>query len=173
MRREADISSFLQYGTVKKIEHFFKGISHDRTQISPVPPEGYGDRFIHFIKGITMSKEEAERVRESRALGRPSVERSSSVERTMLAAEREAAKEGTQTHAHPRTISTMRDPAETPGSGPASMLPIVDEAGEASSVGGHSQHSRHGPTADKDLPPLPAMEKGKQVAMDGPRDSYF
>ncbi|PKY07749.1 phosphatidylinositol-4-phosphate 5-kinase its3 [Aspergillus campestris IBT 28561] len=167
------IDCLTHYGTVKKIEHFFKGLSHDRAQISPVPPEGYGDRFIHFIKGITMSKEEAERVRESRALGRPSVERSSSVERTMLAAEREAAKEGTQTLAHPRTISTMRDPADTPGSGPASMLPIVDEAGEASSVGGHSQHSRHGPTADKDLPPLPAMEKGKHVAMDGPRDSYF
>lgn len=102
-----------------------------------------------------MSKEEAERCRESRAQGRPSAERSASVERTMLAAEKEAAKEVTLTQ--PRTLSTVRDPAEPPGPGPSSTLPIVDEAGEASSVGGQSQHSRHGPpqNTDKELPPLP------------------
>jgi 1-phosphatidylinositol-4-phosphate 5-kinase len=46
---------------VKRLEHLWKGISHDRTQISPVPPEAYGDRFIKFMTGITMTKEEAER----------------------------------------------------------------------------------------------------------------
>lgn len=140
---------------VKKIEHFFKGLSHDRTQISPIPPEGYGDRFINFIKGITMSKEEAERHREARAEGRPSVERSESVERTMQAAEKEAAKD--VSHAQPRTLSTVRDPSDPSGVVAPSFLPIVDEAGEASSVGGQSQHSRHGPSsaAEKDLPPVP------------------
>ena len=136
---------------MKKLEHFFKGLSHDRSQISPVPPVGYGDRFIQFIKGITMSKEEAERHRESRV----SEQRSSSVERTMQAAEKEAAKD--VTIANPRTLSTVRDPADPSGSVPASTLPIVDEAGEASSVGGQSQHSRQGPSPvpEKDLPPLP------------------
>jgi len=50
-----------QYGFVKRLEHLWKGISHDRTQISPIPPEAYGDRFIKFMTGITMTKEEAER----------------------------------------------------------------------------------------------------------------
>ncbi|KAJ5624621.1 hypothetical protein N7510_000930 [Penicillium lagena] len=152
------IDCLTHYGMFKKIENFFKGLSHDRAQISPIPPESYGDRFIAFIKGITMSKEEAERRRESKASGRPSGERrgsrSSSVERTMQNAEKEAAKDVSVTH--PRTLTTVWDPADANGPGPTSTLPIVDEAGEASSVGGHSQHSRQGqPAADKDLPPIP------------------
>jgi 1-phosphatidylinositol-4-phosphate 5-kinase len=46
---------------IKKIEHFWKGLSSDRTQISALPPEDYGDRFIKFMSGITMSPEQAER----------------------------------------------------------------------------------------------------------------
>ncbi|OJI83391.1 hypothetical protein ASPTUDRAFT_718095 [Aspergillus tubingensis CBS 134.48] len=164
------IDCLTHYGMVKKIEHFFKGLSHDRTQISPIPPEGYGDRFINFIKGITMSKEEAERHREARAEGRPSVERSESVERTMQAAEKEAAKD--VSHAQPRTLSTVRDSSDPSGVVAPSFLPIVDEAGEASSVGGQSQHSRHGPpsAAEKELPPIPQQNgmpfagKGKAVS---------
>jgi 1-phosphatidylinositol-4-phosphate 5-kinase len=146
---------------VKRLEHFFKGLSHDRNQISPVPPEGYGDRFINFIKGITMSKEEAVRCRESRQMGRASAERTSSVERTMQAAEKEAAKDVSLTH--PRTLATVRDPTDTAGTGPTSTLPIVDEAGEASSVGGQSQHSRHGPppASEKKLPPLPNQDTSR------------
>lgn len=154
------IDCLTHYGMVKKIENFFKGLSHDRAQISPIPPENYGDRFIAFIKGITMSKEEAERRREAKTSGRPSGERrgsqASSVERTMQNAEKEAAKDVSVTH--PRTLATVWDPADANGPGPTSTLPIVDEAGEASSVGGHSQHSRQGqgqPASDKDLPPIP------------------
>ncbi|KAJ5463522.1 hypothetical protein N7475_008466 [Penicillium sp. IBT 31633x] len=169
------IDCLTHYGTTKKLEHFFKGLSHDRTQISPIPPESYGDRFINFIKGITMSKEEAER-RDSRvsASGAPQQStdkrrsRSSSVERTMQAAEKEASKDVSVTH--PRTLATVWDPADAGGPGPTSTLPIVDEAGEASSVGGHSSHSRHGPPAsEKELPPVPnevppsTPSKGKEV----------
>jgi 1-phosphatidylinositol-4-phosphate 5-kinase len=46
---------------VKRLEHLWKGLSHDSTQISPIPPEAYGNRFIKFMTGITMTKEEAER----------------------------------------------------------------------------------------------------------------
>ncbi|CAG7949038.1 unnamed protein product [Penicillium nalgiovense] len=170
------IDCLTHYGTTKKLENFFKGLSHDRTQISPIPPESYGERFINFIKGITMSREEAERRRESRisASGAPqqSTEnprsRSSSVERTMQAAEKEASKDVSITH--PRTLATVWDPADAGGPGPTSTLPIVDEAGEASSVGGRSSHSRHGPPAsDKELPPVPrgappaTPSKGKEV----------
>lgn len=155
------IDCLTHYGMFKKMEHFFKGLSHDRGQISPIPPEGYGDRFIAFVKGITMSSEEAERRRQSRASGpsgekRPS-SRSSSVERIMQAAEKEAAKDVSLTH--PRVLSTVWDPADAGGPGPTSTLPIVDEAGEASSVGGQSSHSRHGRPTDKDLPPVPNDER--------------
>lgn len=47
---------------IKKIEHFWKGLSHDRNQISALPPDEYGDRFLNFMEGITVSKEEAERL---------------------------------------------------------------------------------------------------------------
>ena len=50
-----------QYGFVKRLEHFWKGLSDNRSQISPIPPQAYGDRFINFVTGITMTKEEAER----------------------------------------------------------------------------------------------------------------
>lgn len=46
---------------IKKIEHFWKGLSKDRTQISALPPEHYGDRFYNFVEGVTMSHEEVER----------------------------------------------------------------------------------------------------------------
>ena len=46
---------------VKKMEHFWKGLSHDKTQISALPPTQYGDRFYSFVKDITMSQEEARR----------------------------------------------------------------------------------------------------------------
>ncbi|RYP05494.1 hypothetical protein DL764_003754 [Monosporascus ibericus] len=52
---------YLGYGLIKKIEHFWKGLSSERTQISALPPHQYGERFINFMSGITMSPEEAER----------------------------------------------------------------------------------------------------------------
>ncbi|KAF8855443.1 SAICAR synthase-like protein [Acephala macrosclerotiorum] len=55
------IDCLTHYGTIKKLEHFFKGMKHDKRLISPISPEPYGDRFIEFIEGITKSPEEAER----------------------------------------------------------------------------------------------------------------
>jgi 1-phosphatidylinositol-4-phosphate 5-kinase len=43
------------------VEHFWKGMSAPSTQISPIPPQAYGDRFLNFITGITMTREEAVR----------------------------------------------------------------------------------------------------------------
>ncbi|KAH8918439.1 SAICAR synthase-like protein [Atractiella rhizophila] len=37
------------YNSVKRIEHFFKGIQHDKHMISAVPPNEYGDRFLNFL----------------------------------------------------------------------------------------------------------------------------
>ncbi|TQV99316.1 hypothetical protein V2A60_004790 [Cordyceps javanica] len=55
------IDCLTHYGIIKKIEHFWKGLSSDRTQISALPPDQYGDRFYNFVEGITMSNEEAQR----------------------------------------------------------------------------------------------------------------
>lgn len=55
-----------QYGVIKKIEHFWKGLSHDRNQISAQPPTQYGDRFLNFMEGITLSQEEAEREKQEK-----------------------------------------------------------------------------------------------------------
>ncbi|RDW86134.1 1-phosphatidylinositol-4-phosphate 5-kinase [Aspergillus mulundensis] len=124
------IDCLTHYGTVKRVEHFFKGLTHDRTQISPIPPEGYGDRFVNFIRRITMSEEEAQRIRETEV-----VEQNNAVNQS--------------------TPHTQHQPTAA-ASGPAT-LPIVDEAGEASSVGGHSQRSPRSPSPglNKDLPPPP------------------
>lgn len=61
----------LQYGFVKHLEHFWKGLSSPKSQISPVPPDEYGERFINFITGITMTEEEAERRKTSEAGRQP------------------------------------------------------------------------------------------------------
>ena len=52
---------FVQYGFVKRIEHFIKGLSNTESQISAIPPVRYGERFIHFISSVTKSRELAER----------------------------------------------------------------------------------------------------------------
>ncbi|KAK7888091.1 Phosphatidylinositol-4-phosphate 5-kinase [Exophiala xenobiotica] len=65
------IDCLTHYGMVKRIEHFWKGLSANRTQISPIPPQAYGERFINFITGTTMTREEAGRrkTEESRRSG--------------------------------------------------------------------------------------------------------
>ncbi|KAJ7716827.1 1-phosphatidylinositol-4-phosphate 5-kinase [Mycena maculata] len=40
------------FSIVKKLEHFWKGLSADRHKISPVEPVEYGDRFFAFMKAI-------------------------------------------------------------------------------------------------------------------------
>ncbi|KAI5291626.1 Phosphatidylinositol-4-phosphate 5-kinase, partial [Ascosphaera acerosa] len=75
------IDCLTTYGPLKKAENFWKGLSHNRNEISPIPPVSYATRFVEFIEHITKSpeqhakeREEAERERERlRALGlRPS-----------------------------------------------------------------------------------------------------
>lgn len=60
------IDCLTHYGVIKKIEHFWKGLSSDRTQISALPPQEYGERFINFMAGVTRSPEEAEREEKER-----------------------------------------------------------------------------------------------------------
>ncbi|RYO73917.1 hypothetical protein DL766_009278 [Monosporascus sp. MC13-8B] len=68
------IDCLTHYGIIKKIEHFWKGLSSERTQISALPPHEYGERFINFMSGITMSPEEAERDARDREAAAAAVE---------------------------------------------------------------------------------------------------
>ena len=51
----------------KRAEHFLKGLTNDEKQISAVPPDRYGDRFVRFINAITMTREAAERIKAEKA----------------------------------------------------------------------------------------------------------
>ncbi|KAI0127995.1 hypothetical protein BJ170DRAFT_580766 [Xylariales sp. AK1849] len=60
------IDCLTHYGMIKKVENFWKGLSSDRGQISALPPDEYGERFIKFMAGVTMSPEEAVRDEQDR-----------------------------------------------------------------------------------------------------------
>ena len=136
-----------QYGFVKRAEHFWKGMSNERSQISPIPPEGYGDRFVKFISGITMTKEEQERQAQSGALLDNSVETNRqssfhisrhSTDKVIEKAEKQAhktEKEGaSEEPKNDRTLSAIRSPSvERAGGGGGATLPVVEEDGEAAS----------------------------------------
>ena len=59
---------------MKRVEHLWKGLSNDSGQISAIPPEGYGTRFLNFMTGISMTKEEADRRRHDELPPKPPVE---------------------------------------------------------------------------------------------------
>ena len=122
-------------------------MSNNKSQISPIPPEGYGDRFVKFISGLTMTKEEQERdVGSGEQLdgsinatalhtnnlsnSRPSYENSAveKAEKSAMKTEKEGATEEPQ---HDRTLSTMRSPSAERSSGlQGATLPVVEEDGE-------------------------------------------
>jgi 1-phosphatidylinositol-4-phosphate 5-kinase len=101
------------------------------------------------MEGITMSREEAERLEQARANGQTAEEkvkntegiRPESVERTMEAAEDMTRNTGPEPHT--RTLATMWDPQDVNSISGPNTLPIVDEAGEAASQrSGHSPRTR-------------------------------
>ena len=124
-----------------------------KTQISPIPPEPYGERFIKFISGLTMAKEEQERGAHSFEQLDGSIsntghgnsnQRSSfnlfrrSTDRVIEKAEKQARKSeergATEDDRRDRTLSTMRSPsAERANGHGGATLPVVEEDREASS----------------------------------------
>lgn len=151
-----------QYGFVKRAEHFWKGMSSDSSQISPIPPEGYGDRFVKFISGITMTKEDQERQDQSGNLLDGSIEhhrRSSlrtsrhSTEKIIEKAEKQAHKTEKQgaieDPKRDRTLSAVRSPSVERASGAGgATLPVVEEDGEAAS----REDSIHGGELGSNVP---------------------
>jgi 1-phosphatidylinositol-4-phosphate 5-kinase len=146
------------------MEHFFKGLANTESQISAIPPERYGDRFIKFITGVTKTKEAAER--EKAEAADPSNEAvagisRSSTDRVMEKAEHQAEK--SQRHGEPERavpnhqLRAVRSPSAERGE-MGTTLPVVEEAGEASSLGGRSNRSYDAPTRSPPPPPSETQE---------------
>ena len=134
----------VQYGFVKRAEHFWKGMSHNKSQISPIPPEDYGERFIKFITGLTMTADETEREKQSGDQSDGAHRQTSfglsrkSTDKVVQKAEKQAYKteqHGTHEEDMPdRTLTSIRSPSAeiTSGAG-GQTLPVVEEDGEAGS----------------------------------------
>ncbi|KAI0487004.1 hypothetical protein F4859DRAFT_323962 [Xylaria cf. heliscus] len=162
------IDCLTHYGMIKKIEHFWKGLTGDRTQISALPPDEYGDRFIKFMSGITMSPEEAARDQSDRAAAAvatmpstvdgqtappmptylppapPDMRSAVSPEPnpTVEAAFRKAMKKekgvAKEDQIPERKITTSVAPP-TGRTNSHTVLPVVEESAEAASLGGRSR----------------------------------
>lgn len=141
---------FEQYGFIKRAEHLWKGFFDDKHQISPIPPEEYGERFIEFITSITMSKGEAGGQKQSHDGREDSFPAYRSLSRTL--ADRTVNKagphmskstaEGSSEGAMPERVSGpvhSTSPDKVIGVSTGATLPVVEEVGEANS----REHSIH------------------------------
>ncbi|KAL8718766.1 MAG: hypothetical protein Q9225_004129 [Loekoesia sp. 1 TL-2023] len=132
----------LQYGLIKRAEHLWKGMSNNKSQISPIPPEEYGDRFVKFITGLTKTKEQAER--ESRSTDQldgsihtdrqPSFTLSRhSTDKVIQKAEKQAQKSIEKQGASEENLRDRTLTAEKTSGPGGATLPVVEEDGEAGS----------------------------------------
>ncbi|OTA88390.1 hypothetical protein M434DRAFT_47115, partial [Hypoxylon sp. CO27-5] len=131
------IDCLTHYGVIKKIEHFWKGLSHDRSQISALPPDEYGDRFIKFMSGITMSPEEAARDAHDRMRSPNSPEPNPVIEKALKKATKKEKDVAKEEQVPERKITTAVSPGSRANS--HAVLPVVEETAEAGSVGGRSR----------------------------------
>lgn len=172
----------MQYNYIKKAEHFWKGFGGHESQISPIPPVRYGDRFVKFISGITMSREVAEKDRISAASqanlvtlpgGREVIfndpnlgginavhEKASNpagTERVMEEASHVALKTmqhgASEDDVPDRALTTVRSPGGTE-TDVTQLLPVIGEAGE----GGSANASRT-PSSTRKITPKHSHEK--------------
>lgn len=136
------------------MEHFFKGLANTESQISAIPPERYGDRFVKFISSVTKTKEAAEREKQdasTHAVNDPNLtginsnaseQRSTDrvLEKAEVQAERSRQRGRSEDDIPHRDLKAVRSPSAERGE-LGTTLPVVEEAGESSSVGGRSTRS--------------------------------
>jgi 1-phosphatidylinositol-4-phosphate 5-kinase len=111
---------------IKKIEHFWKGLSNDRTQISASPPDEYSDRFYRFIEGVTMSPEEAEREAER--------EREAAADAQQAATSGEGEGRGSSWSSRRRSTNTPVAPTRSPPAIPPQRSPDAQATIEKAST---------------------------------------
>jgi len=166
-------------------------MSNDKSQISPIPPEAYGERFIKFISALTMTKEEQEREIESgeqldgtidstRQLSFPNSRKSNEakvIEKAGKQAHNTEMDGAIEEPRRDRTLSAIRSPsADRSGGITGATLPVVEEDGEAASREDSVQDEKaggvvtNGMTHDgyNDERPPPTPEKDKPPHPMGP-----
>ncbi|KAL1601708.1 Phosphatidylinositol-4-phosphate 5-kinase [Paraconiothyrium brasiliense] len=171
------IDCLTHYNLIKRIEHRWKGLMNEESQISAIPPERYGDRFLKFISSVTKTREAAEREKAEESahtqndpvlagINDTRSEREST-EKVLHKAHSQA--ELTKRHGASeedipmREMRIVRSPSAERGE-LGTTLPVVEEAQETSSTGGRSARS-----TDTNLaaPPLRQEDRGVQ---NGSRD---
>ncbi|PVI07027.1 SAICAR synthase-like protein [Periconia macrospinosa] len=148
------IDCLTHYSLIKRLEHFFKGLGNEESQISAIPPERYGDRFVKFISSVTKTKEAAEREKNEEAafadndpalagINTTNSERQSTenvIHQAESQAERSRKKGASEEQVPHRELRSVRSPSAERGE-LGTTLPIVEEAVESGSTGGRSGRS--------------------------------
>lgn len=136
------------------MEHFIKGLTNQESQISAIPPDRYGDRFVKFISGVTKTREAAEREKAEEAANaikdpaltgvnlthQDRVSTDKVMEKAELQAERSKEKGASEEDVPSRSMHVVRSPSAERGE-LGTTLPVVEEAVESSSTGGRSGRS--------------------------------
>ncbi|KAK6345999.1 Phosphatidylinositol-4-phosphate 5-kinase [Orbilia blumenaviensis] len=112
------IDCLTKYNFIKRAEHFWKGLSQDKTEISAVPPQAYGDRFFRYVSKIIQPASASDR-------GIPRAAPAGS--RNNDSTENPPS---TETGMPDRVRSNVRSPSTER---PSTTLPVVEEVGEGSS----------------------------------------
>lgn len=163
------------------MEHFWRGLSQPKDQVSAIPPDGYGERFFRFISGHVKSPEEAARDKVARdaaaAEGLTSAPSDNDIlERAREEAERTERHGANESDRPNRGISTIRSPSvERTGGASGAVLPVVEEAGEGGSMGtlsrshrdSSSDNGRHSGYVDSVTDRRASRETGEEVFSHG------
>ena len=153
------------------MEHFIKGLANTESQISAIPPERYGDRFVKFISGVTKTKEAAEREKRNEAahteydpvisgINHTTSEQHATdrvLEKAEVQAERSRRRGRSEEDVPSHNMRAVRSPSAERGE-LGTTLPVVEEAGESSSVGGRSNRSASDGNGQL-APPAPPLKE--------------
>ncbi|KAF2200953.1 SAICAR synthase-like protein [Delitschia confertaspora ATCC 74209] len=162
------IDCLTHYGFVKRVEHFFKGLTNTESQISAIPPERYGDRFVRFISAVTKTGEAAEREKAQEhqdLINDPNLsginittQDREATDAVIGQAEHQANRSrqrgASENDVPEREMRAVRSPSAERGE-LGTTLPVVEEALESSSTGGRS-----GRSTDVSIPPAPPLKEG-------------
>ena len=121
-------------------------MSNNKSQISPVPPDAYGTRFVKFISGLTKTKEEVDREinaadqldgsttpshrQPSWSISRKSTDKV--IEKAEKQAQKSEKEGASEDPGKDRTLTARHLSADKGGGGNGATLPVVQEDTEGS-----------------------------------------
>jgi len=119
---------------IKRAEHFWKGLSSNKDEISAVPPDAYGDRFFRFVsKIIKIESPQEQAALEQRGIAGENFDGLTDAELVLEA------------QVPDRKLSTIRSTSDN-GDVPqgSTILPVVEENGESGSSIGRTNSDADG-----------------------------